>query len=51
VGEGQAAFSHHLDKVAQTELVAQIPTHAKDDDFTVEMTGMRSVNDVLERNS
>src|SRR4051812_14622502 len=38
VGEGQAALSHHLDKITQTELVAQIPTHAKDDDFAVEMT-------------
>ncbi|MGF6870851.1 hypothetical protein OKW35_000305 [Paraburkholderia sp. MM5477-R1] len=38
MGEGQAALSHHLDKITQTELVAQIPTHAKDDDFAVEMT-------------
>ena len=38
VGEGQAAFSHYLDKIAQAELVAQIPTHAEDDDFAVEMT-------------
>jgi hypothetical protein len=38
LSEGQAAFSHHFDKVAQTELLAQIPPHAKDDDFAVEMT-------------
>ena len=38
MGEGQAAFSHHLDEIAQTALVAQIPTHTKDDDFAVEMT-------------
>jgi hypothetical protein len=38
VGEGQAVLSHHLDKITQTELVAQISTHAEDDDFAFEMT-------------
>src|SRR4051812_2462726 len=40
VCQRQAAFGHHLDKIAQTELVAQIPTYAKDDDFAVEMTAV-----------
>ncbi|CAB3810168.1 hypothetical protein LMG28688_07166 [Paraburkholderia caffeinitolerans] len=40
VGQRQAAFGHDLDKIAQTELVAQIPAYAKDDDFAVEMTAV-----------
>ena len=34
----EVPLGDHLDKITQTELVAQIPTHAKDDDFAVEMT-------------
>src|SRR5262249_13433705 len=33
----QAALGHHLYQVAQTELEPQIPPHAQDDDFAVEL--------------
>ena len=32
MGEGQAAFSHHLGEIAQTELVAHPPHHDEQDD-------------------
>ena len=31
------AFAHHLHEITKAELVAQIPAHAEDDNFTVEM--------------
>ena len=37
VRQGQPAFGHHLDEITKAELVAQIPAHAEDDNFTVEM--------------
>ncbi len=33
VGQRQAAFGHHLDQIAEAELEAQIPPHARDDNL------------------
>jgi hypothetical protein len=33
----QSTFGHHLDQIAKAELVAQVPTHAEDDHFAVEV--------------
>ena len=35
--QGEPAFGHHLDEVSKAELVAQIPAHAEDNDFTIEV--------------
>ena len=35
--QGEPAFAHHLHEITKAELVAQIPAHAEDDNFTVEM--------------
>jgi hypothetical protein len=37
VGQRQAAFSHHLDQVAQAELEAQVPSHAQNDDLAIKV--------------
>src|SRR5450631_2287854 len=33
----QSALRHHLDQIAEAELVAQVPAHAKDDHLAVEV--------------
>ena len=33
----EPTFGHHLDEVSKAELVAQIPAHTEDYNFTVEM--------------
>jgi hypothetical protein len=37
VGEGKAAFGHHLHQVTEAQLEAQIPPHTQDDDLTLEV--------------
>src|SRR6267378_3504310 len=39
----QAALSHHLYQVAQTELEPKIPAHAQDDDFAVEVATLEQL--------
>src|ERR1039458_37406 len=35
--EVKFALRHHLDQIAEAELVAQVPAHAQDDHFAIEM--------------
>ena len=35
--QGEPAFGHHLHEITKAEFVAQIPTHAEDDYFAIEM--------------
>jgi len=37
VSHRQATFLHHLNQVPEAELEAQIPPHAQDDDFAIEV--------------
>jgi hypothetical protein len=37
VDQGDAPFGHHLDQITGTQLEAQVPPHAQDDDLLVEM--------------
>src|SRR5258706_8308474 len=43
VRQGEPAFGHHLDEVSKAELVAQIPAHTEDYDFTVEMAAFEEL--------
>jgi hypothetical protein len=38
VSKRQPSLSHHLDEISQAELVAQLPTHTKNDHVTVKVT-------------
>lgn len=42
VRQGEPEFGDHLDEVAKAELVAEIPAHTEDDDFTIEMATLKS---------
>ncbi|MFL9935691.1 hypothetical protein P0D88_42985 [Paraburkholderia sp. RL18-103-BIB-C] len=33
----KATFGHHLNQIAQAQLVTQVPANAQDDDFAIEM--------------
>jgi hypothetical protein len=38
----QFAFCHHLDKIAQAELIAKVPSDTQEDHLSVEMTPRNS---------
>ena len=37
VRQGESTFGHHLHEITKAEFVAQIPAHAEDDYFAIEM--------------
>lgn len=37
VRQRQTALGHHFSEVSEAELVTQVPTHAKDDNFALEV--------------
>jgi hypothetical protein len=37
VRQGESTFGHHLHEIMKAEFVAQIPAHAEDDYFAIEM--------------
>jgi hypothetical protein len=41
----QPALGHHLDQIAQAELIAQVPTNAQDDHLAVKMPSYKQVLD------
>ena len=43
----QPALGHHLDQVAEAELVARVPAHAQDDDLAIEMQTVERLVDAL----
>ena len=44
----QSALRHHLDQIAEAELVAQVPAHAQDDHLTVEMPSSKQLLDTIQ---
>jgi hypothetical protein len=46
--EQQSAFRHHLDQIAEAELVAQIPPHAQDDHLAVKVPPSKQLLDALQ---
>jgi len=44
----QSALRHHLDQIAEAELVAQVPAHAQDDHFAVEMPPAKQLLDAIQ---
>jgi DNA topoisomerase len=51
VSQRQAAFRHHLHRVAVAELEAQIPSHAQDDDLPVRVAAREQLPDPEARSS
>src|SRR5665213_2321880 len=43
----QSALRHHLDQIAEAELVAQIPAHAQDNHLAVEMPPSKQLLDTI----
>src|SRR5664279_4427207 len=48
VSKVQSALRHHLDQIAKAELVAQIPAHAQDDHFAVEVPPSKQPLDAVQ---
>src|SRR5665213_2912796 len=44
----QSALRHHLDQIAEAELVAQVPAHAQDDHLAVEMPPSKQLLDTIQ---
>jgi hypothetical protein len=44
----QSALRHHLAQIANAELVAQIPAHAQDDHFAVEVPPSKQLRDAVQ---
>ncbi|GAB7541596.1 hypothetical protein CS8_012590 [Cupriavidus sp. 8B] len=42
----QAALGHHFNEVSKAEVVVQVPTHAQDDDLSVEVAAAKQRVDV-----
>src|SRR6202795_4817022 len=40
VRQGESTFGHHLHEITKAEFVAQIPAHAEDDYFAIEMAAL-----------
>jgi hypothetical protein len=46
--EAQSAFRHHLNQIAEAELVAQILAHAQDDHFAVKVSPSKQLLDAVQ---
>src|ERR1035438_6199564 len=46
--EVQSALRHHLDQIAEAELVAQIPAHTKDDHLGVKVSPSEQLFDAIQ---
>jgi hypothetical protein len=44
----QTALGHHFSEVSKAELVAQVPTTAKDDSFAVDVASIKRFVDVFQ---
>src|SRR5580692_12080124 len=44
----QSALRHHLDQIAEAELVAQVPAHAQNDHLAVEMPSPKQLLDAIQ---